>query len=241
MTTQNLTQELIEITKSLSDLVNPKQKQNPQELLRLLLKRNQLLMQGLDIPAAAEENYTYRNSCEYLTDKTDIPYKFRAYHAGPAGQRRLVRRAPSFEGHALDDHLFFSLSPEEITGDYILPKPRSGRGIYVTDVRNLEGARIQTHYHSALLHNDELGTLISCYEDSDFMNKLLTTDRCWTTRFIEPFEGKPKEELRQEIIRKINGWLTHNTIPFDWMHLKKYRQRGHTFVLVPSPVEVSYP
>jgi len=227
------------IEQELATLVWSDEPTNLKKIKSLAITRNQILTFPVHASTCPKHEQVYKNTCEFLTFQTKIPEEFRAYHAGPAGQQELVSSSRTFEDYSINNHVYFSLDLEETIRDYVLPESRIERGVYVADVRYLDNARILTHYHSGLLWNDDINTLISCYQDPGFMKELLTTLRADNTRFIESFKDKPREEIRNEIIRKIQGWLEHNTIPFDWRHLERYNKRNQTFVLVPSPIRVN--
>jgi len=187
-----------------------------------------------------DESKTFKNFCEVLGPKTNFSRKFRAYHSGSAFQSRLASsKQDLFEGLSITNHIFFSTSLEEVVTSYLLPSDCNSQVIYVTDLREVKDARIQTSYESEILWNDKIRTLIQCYKDPQYAI-MLSNEYPDTLdySYIKPFKNKPPERLREAIIQEIQGWIEKHTIPFSLEDLNIYKKKNWSYILIPEPIKV---
>lgn len=211
------------------------------KLLELVIKRNEILHKDFEPPPfnqIAEKQY--ENYCEFLDHSTKIPKEFRAYHSGPSMQSELINTRKTFEDYSIHNHIYFSLNPEEIVRNYLDDYYQKNNAIYVIDLKSVSNARVQTSYSSEVLWSDKIRTLIECYKDEEYMEKLLKERNIYDRIYIEPFKYKPKEELKKAAIKEIEIWLSRYTIPFKLKHLKRYKRKKQNFILIPQPIKVIY-
>lgn len=219
----------------LVNLCNPEGDIN--EILRVVSFRNQVLSKYLP-QKVMQTNTSPQNYCQVLTKETTIPLEYQAYHSGPANQNFLVNSPGlQFVGHRKDSHVYFCLDLKETIQDYLALNVR--HMVYVTDVRQLKGARIQTSYKSGTLWEDKLMAMIGSFNDLEFL-QLLLEERLSDSRYLEPFRHQSKEKLREAIVSEICSWITKYTIPFRLKHLDRYKRKRQRFMLVPEPIQVNF-
>ena len=213
---------------------------NEPEIEKLLIQGNEALYHSSHLQNLSTNN-KYQNSCSVLTSSTNIPKQFRAYHSGPSSQSELINgELPWIDGLTTTDHIYFSIDLGEIVRDYLLPENRNDNLVYVTDLRNVKGARVQTSYSGETLWNDKIRTLIDCINDDDFMKTILSCPFYSSYKYVEPFKNKSKDDIKTEAVKEIKGWISKYTIPFKLKNLERYRKKGQTYILIPQPMEVTH-
>lgn len=225
----------------LDDISSSLERQSEQDLLSLVVKRNETIYRGFQTTPITNRiaRTNGGNLCELLTSLTSIPVQYQVYHSGPPFQSVLTEKQESSDFSTDANYVFFSLDLEGVVVDYVIPEGFEDRVVYVADARRLLNARVQTSYDSEVIWNDKLRTLLTCYDNSEHLRMLLEEySWCADAEYVRDFKDRPREELKRVAIKEMQDWIDKYTVPFKSEELDSYRENDWNYVLIPEPIEI---